>query len=535
MPPELEGSPKPDNYVKYAWSPDGWLAAASWHDQSVRIWNSNGKLVATCLGHRGGVESVAWSPDGLRLASGGGDSVRVWGRDGNELAVMTGHADEVYGVAWSPDGERIASAGTDSTVRLWTPDGKPGPVLRGHQGGVFSVGWSPDAKKLVSSSWLDNTLRVWDIETEQTEWQALRLDPTTSITLSTSGQIIDGDPDAMESSLLYVVEQRDGTMSILTPGEFHARYADKLLQKFLDDKDKVAAAVMLDHVLRIVDSDRLDLPKPKLDVERWFQVGENFRGLRQLDKAALAYQRAVELDSEHGAEWNNLGSAWNNLGCALFAQGKDREALEAVRRAIGVDSENAMQWWNLGFVLNRLGQTDEANDAYREAITRDPNMASAQNGLAWNLCNSLDSLPDDRREAMRLATRATELDSGQGRYWNTLGVAQYRVGEFKAAIESLQRAKSLQHGLDAFDDFFLAMAHWELGGEHHEEANQWYGRAVAWMEANAPDNEELIRFRAEAEELFGIAPTAADPTELAAEEPPPPPASARRRDETNVP
>jgi hypothetical protein len=58
----------------------------------------------------------------------------------------------------------------------------------------------------------------------------------------------------------------------------------------------------------------------------------------------------------------------------------------------------------------------------------------------------------------------------------------------------------LRKGGDSFDWFFLAMAHWQLGNQ--DQARQWYDQAVAWMEKNQPQNEELLRFRAEAEELI---------------------------------
>ena len=53
----------------------------------------------------------------------------------------------------------------------------------------------------------------------------------------------------------------------------------------------------------------------------------------------------------------------------------------------------------------------------------------------------------------------------------------------------------------AFDGFFLAMAHWQLG--YQDEARTWYNRSAKRMEKNQPKNEELVRFRAEAEQLLG--------------------------------
>ena len=92
-----------------------------------------------------------------------------------------------------------------------------------------------------------------------------------------------------------------------------------------------------------------------------------------------------------------------------------------------------------------------------------------------------------------------ELTPTQGAYWNTLGLANYRAGEWNTAIVDLQTSVELRGG-DSNDWFFLAMAHWQLGEK--DKAREWYDRAVQWMDKNQPTNEELRRFRAEAEELM---------------------------------
>jgi WD40 repeat protein len=77
------------------------------------------------------VWSVAFSPDGHRLASASWDNtIRVWNADtGQPLgAPLTGHTDVVWSVAFSPDGHRLASASGDQTVRLWTAQASPGDL-----------------------------------------------------------------------------------------------------------------------------------------------------------------------------------------------------------------------------------------------------------------------------------------------------------------------------------------------------------------------------------------------------------------------
>ena len=102
-----------------------------------------------------------------------------------------------------------------------------------------------------------------------------------------------------------------------------------------------------------------------------------------------------------------------------------------------------------------------------------------------------------------MAKRAIDLEPKAGNFSNTLGVAHYRAGDWKAAIAALQKSMELRKdGRDSFDHFFLAMAHWQLGEK--DKAREWYGKATGWMDKHKPRDLELLRFRAEAKQLLSI-------------------------------
>jgi WD40 repeat protein len=167
------------------------LAQAAWQDNNIQLgldlldrcpsetrnweWRyvrrlCNGGQLFTLYGHTGGVRSVAFSPDGTRLASTSDDrTVRVWEvATGREALTLKGHTGQVLSVAFSPDGSRLASAGQDGMVRVWeAATGREALTLKGHAGQVHqvqSVAFSPDGKRLASAS-DHGTVQVWDAAT----------------------------------------------------------------------------------------------------------------------------------------------------------------------------------------------------------------------------------------------------------------------------------------------------------------------------------------------------------------------------------
>ena len=143
-------------------------------------WSSQ-KLL-TLRGHEHWIKAVAWSPNGVHIASGSIDATaRVWHAwTGECVSLLEGHSNAVTFVAWSNDGRLLATCSADATAMLW--DAQAGTrcrTLRGHTGSVSAAAFSPDRRLVVTGSW-DATAIVWDARSGARR-HTLRRSPTSWI------------------------------------------------------------------------------------------------------------------------------------------------------------------------------------------------------------------------------------------------------------------------------------------------------------------------------------------------------------------
>ncbi len=141
----------------------------------------------------GPVRSLAVSPDGKTLASGGQQSTPLlWGVDTGKAVKLDQPRSIrawafVEGLAFAPDGKTLAAADSNGQVRVW--DIATRRELHRHDehvGGILNVSLSPDGKQAATVGW-DGTVRIWDVATGQAIrfWTA---DATASVNYTPDGR-----------------------------------------------------------------------------------------------------------------------------------------------------------------------------------------------------------------------------------------------------------------------------------------------------------------------------------------------------------
>lgn len=127
---------------------------------------SSRRLLQSYYRHRGAALSVAWSPDGTQLASGGADhQVVIWDSASGVVQERLSHPAAVNGLAWDPTTPgRLATACSDERVRIWTLASNGAParatVYSGHHGSVTAVAWSQQG---LASASTDHTIILWRV------------------------------------------------------------------------------------------------------------------------------------------------------------------------------------------------------------------------------------------------------------------------------------------------------------------------------------------------------------------------------------
>jgi len=472
----LRPAAEKEKLADIAFSPDGRRLADA--GARFQVWDLRKRKILFSATGKAPFASPVFTADSLDVACICGEGVTIWDASSGQVRQKLPVGRGTTAIAFSPDGRRLASlAFEDGRLRLWdTRTGRILLTLQALSRMHFEVAFSPDGNQLITQGQLGTW--VWD-----------------------------GTPVQIE--MLWDLSNRTQDAKAW----YQRGFAMWLLNDLPASIDACREAIRLD---------------PQF-APAHHRLGVALKAQGDLDEAIAAYRAAIRLDPKVAASHSGLGDA-------LRAKLSFGEAIAAYREAIRLEPKNAWPHDGLGSALQAQGDLEGAIAAFSAAIDLDPNYGEVssrprrfeiyvalgnhdlavadyakgidltrgdvyQIGLAWMLATCADAKRRDPGRAVELAKAVVKYAyTPNASYLRTLGVAQYRAGDWKAAITALEEGNRIRKAAGGPDCFFLAMAHWQLGDE--EQAHVWYDRAVEWMDKNQPQNEELCRFRAEATDLL---------------------------------
>jgi WD40 repeat protein/serine/threonine protein kinase len=524
-----------DSYIYcVAFSPDGKRLASANVNRTVKLWEIGSGKVLTFEGHKQRVYGVAFSPNGQRLASASFDqTVKLWEIGSGKVRTLKGHAGPVFGVAFSPDGQRLASTSTDWTVKLWeTAAGQEPLFLKGHASEVTSVAFSPDGKCLASAG-EDRTVKLWEVASGQ-ELLALRghTDEVRSVAFSPNGQRLASASDDKKVKLwetatgqeLFTFEGHGGpvrSVAFSPDGQRLASASDDRTVRIWEIGGGKEPLILEGHKQRVYsvafspDGQRLASASHDQTVKLW----DTTRGKERLilkGHSAPVVGVAFSPDGQRlaSASWDGEVKLWEVIsGNELLTLSGHNAGLTSV--AFSPDGQRLASA-SLDHTVGLWEAVRLPLEILRQRELHERALASHERALALNQASSAVVLQPDAsaeayRQALRQAEEACRLAPENGAAVKTLGVAQYRLGQYPAAVETLTRSLTLNvtaNGPHPARLQWLARAQHQLGRKEEAQATlarlrealakpQW----TYW--ASSP---EYVAFQREAEALLQAAP-----------------------------
>jgi len=424
----------PDHWVfDVAISPDGKTLASVGKDKKIKVWARASKVPSQVIeGHEEEINSVSFSKNGKKLATGGNSVVKIWDvKTGKNILVLKGHTADVLSVAFSPSGEFVASSSGDRTVRVWDPNtGEHIFTLLGHESNVNSLDFSPDGLRLAAGS-NSGVIKLWELKSGK---EVLSVDAhsdiVTCVRFSPDGESLissEFDKDILKrwrASKLVETNQDDEVIEITRVSKFaqtvysmeeaakglerlrelypnHDGYIETLAELYLRlSYHKLGSDLDLNHknygIPGLSYSDKailllslLLVKQEKGNTSYLYQLGQAYYNqaseleqLGKLDDASFAYQQAIENITKcyDGVPQNLeypllLVEIYLSSGSFYFTQAELPDAFSRFHKAIALqeqvatkDSHSLSRLVELSKMLQNVGTLAAKSGMHGEAF-----------------------------------------------------------------------------------------------------------------------------------------------------------------------
>jgi serine/threonine protein kinase/WD40 repeat protein/tetratricopeptide (TPR) repeat protein len=434
-----------------------------------------------------------------------------------EKTLKVGPLDDCRSASISPDGQWLATGSSfNGGATVWKlPEGTAVVKL---VAGNCGVRFSPDGKWLAADS--QGTTRLWEVGT----WREAR---------KIDGDYVDASADGKlavfrdSSRTAFLVELTSGLTLARFESPDQYQFAAGILSPdgsrlIVGTNDRPACVHVWD--LRAIrrrlaemgldwnapvypedDPARADLPPlPPLQVD----YGPLVEQLELYsEREEVLFERLTARIKQDPKDTEAL----HLRGQALLSMNRLEDALADFTAASTRRPQDGHLRAYRGICLFYLRRYAPALDELEPVLQTNPQTLRANPSFGVRFHNRARELANgsgidrDPALAVRLAELAVALDPDDPSAQNTRGIALYRAGRFSEAVVALEKSLSVGKGqFDAFDLFFLAMAHQRLG--HREDARPCFDRGVRWLHEhkNFPPRQaqELAAFRAEAEAVL---------------------------------